>query len=70
MIQLLLLMWGSRAVRRKWWAILLFGLSWMGLGLFCIANALKPESRIPPAYFTIPLVVDVAWALLSSFSLS
>ncbi|MDR1658767.1 MAG: hypothetical protein LBR94_00295, partial [Desulfovibrio sp.] len=40
------------------------------LGLFCIANALKPESRIPPAYFTIPLVVDVAWALLSSFSLS
>lgn len=69
MIQLLLLMWGSRAVRRKWWAVLLLGVFWTGLGVFCIVNALKPASRIPAAYFTIPLIIDAAWSLLSSFSL-
>lgn len=69
MIQLLLLLCGSRAVRRKWWAILLFGLGWLALGIFCIANALTRDFRIPAVYFTIPLAFDMAWSLLSSFSL-
>ena len=69
MVQLLLLMWGSRAVRRNWWGVLVFGIVWLGLGIFCITNALKHDARIPPAYFTIPLALDAAWSLLSSLSL-
>ncbi|MDR2695981.1 MAG: protease, partial [Deltaproteobacteria bacterium] len=63
MIQFLVLLFGSRGLRRHWRALLLFGLFWMALGLLIFADALIDDIRIPPAFFTIPLIADGLWSL-------
>ncbi|MDR1191865.1 MAG: hypothetical protein LBK60_09450 [Verrucomicrobiales bacterium] len=68
MIQLFLLLCGTRAIRRKWWVILAFGLGWLSLGLFFMINALIDEVRIPSIYFAIPMLLDGMWSLATAFS--
>lgn len=70
MIQMFLLLCGSDLVRRKRRVILFLGLAWFCTGAYLFYDALDNELRIPPAYYTIPLVLDGIWALLQSFSSS
>ncbi|MDR2244394.1 MAG: DUF308 domain-containing protein [Burkholderiales bacterium] len=62
MIQLVLLLFGSKILRQYWWALLIFGLLWMALGLFFFVDALFGDNLIPLALFTIPLILDGLWS--------
>lgn len=68
MIQLFLVLCGSRLIREKWWMFFSLGALWMLLGGFLFLDALDGSLVIPVIYFTIPLALDGAWALLSSLS--
>lgn len=68
MIQLFLLLCGTRIVRQKWWVVFLFGFFWMCVGLFVMENALFSPHRIPVDFFAIPLCLDGVWALGTAFS--
>lgn len=48
---------------------MLIGLAWLSLGVFIQASAFFDHLRIPPEYYTIPLLFDGAWALLTAVSL-
>ena len=65
MIELFLLLIGARVVRRKWWILFLLGSIWMALGAFFFVDAFT-DSRIPPTYFALPLLVDAAISLFAS----
>lgn len=69
MVQLLLLLYGSKAIRRKWGFILLAGLAWLSLGVFIQASAFFEHLRIPPIYFAIPLFLDGVWSFMAALSL-
>ena len=66
MIELLLLLCGTRVVRRRWWAILLFGMLWLVFGAYLFADALTSANRIPPIYFAVPLLLDGVWSLATA----
>lgn len=68
MIQILLLLCGSHLVRRKRRIIFLLGLTWFCTGVFLAYDAFDNELRIPPVYFTVPLLLDGLWAFFQSFS--
>ena len=65
MIELFLLLIGARVVRRKWWILFLLGSVWMMLGAFFFADAFT-DSRIPPTWFALPLLMDAAISLFAS----
>ncbi len=58
MIQILTLLLGPRAMRRRWWVVGAFGALWFALGLFIFVNALIEEFRIPQHWFAYPLLLD------------
>ena len=68
MVQLLLILCGSRVVRRNWWMLFFFGIFWMGIGAFIFSNALFSKTRISPIWFTIPLLIDSALSLAAAFA--
>ena len=70
MVQLLLIMCGSRAVRQYWWVVFFFGSAWMLIGAFIFSNALFSSLRIPPVWFTIPLVIDGVCSLAGALAVS
>jgi hypothetical protein len=65
MIELFLLLIGARVVRRKWWILFLLGSIWMLLGAFFFADAFT-DTRIPPTYFAIPLLIDAVISLFAA----
>lgn len=65
MIQLFLVLCGSRLIREKWWMLFSLGVLWMLIGSFLFLDALDGSLIIPIRYFTIPLAFDGVWALLS-----
>ena len=67
MIELFLLLIGARVVRRKWWFLFLIGSAWMALGAYFFLDAFT-DSRIPPTYFAIPLLVDAAISLFAALN--
>lgn len=70
MLELFLLLIGAPVVRRKWWVLALLGVSWAALGVFFIIDALDDKFRIPPTYFTIPLVIDAIFSTIAAFNQS
>ncbi len=68
MTQLLLIFCGSRLVRKKWWILFVIGALWAALGIFLWIDALDGVLIVPARYFTIPLILDGAWALMTIFS--
>ena len=68
MVGLLLILIGERAVRRKWRSLMALGLLWTAFGTFLFVDAIDEELRIPPALFTIPLLLDAAVTLSAAFS--
>ncbi len=66
MIQLFLVLCGSRLIRRKWWLFFLVGLVWVLSGAFLFVDALDGSLIIPIAWFTVPLIFDGLWAVFSS----
>jgi uncharacterized membrane protein HdeD (DUF308 family) len=68
MIQLFLILCGSRLIRRRWWVLFLLGTLWMLAGCFLFLDALDGALLVPLIYFTIPLALDGVWTLISSFS--
>lgn len=70
MVELLLILFGGREVRRWWWSIGLAGLVWGGLGAFFFVNALIEDVRVPPVYFAIPLGIEGAVALVAALGAS
>lgn len=69
MSELVLLLLGARLIRRKWWVVLLVGLVWLALGTFFLINGLIDESRLPMAFFAIPLLVDAGLSTTAAFSM-
>jgi hypothetical protein len=67
MIEILLILFGSKATRRRWWLVALVGGLWMALGAFFFINALTAEQRVNPIYFALPLLVDGVISLVSAF---
>ena len=65
MIELFLLLIGGRVVRRKWWILFLLGSAWMALGAFFFVDAFT-DTRIPPTYFALPLLLDAAISLVAA----
>jgi uncharacterized membrane protein HdeD (DUF308 family) len=70
MVQLLLLLCGSRIIRGTWRVVLLFGILLMLLGILFIVDALIDEIRVPAPYYSIPLFVFGSGSLLSGLSKS
>ncbi len=68
MIQVFLLLCGSRAVRRKWGAILFWGLLWLFSGIFIFQDALDSQLRIAPIWFAAPLLLDGVWSVAQALS--
>ena len=66
MIELFLILCGSRLIREKWWMLFSLGALWMLFGGFLFLDALDGSLVIPIGYYTIPLACDGAWALLSA----
>ena len=60
MIQLFLVLCGSRLIREKWWMFFSLGALWMLIGGFVFVDALDGALVIPVAYFAIPLAFDGA----------
>lgn len=67
MIELFLLLIGARIVRRKWWILFLIGSVWTLLGIVIFADAMA-DDRIPPTFFTIPLMIDAVISLFAAYS--
>ena len=67
MVQLLLILCGSRVVRRNWWLVFFFGVFWMAIGAVVFSNALFSQSRISPIWFTVPLLFDSVLSLSTAF---
>ncbi|MCL2341083.1 MAG: protease, partial [Proteobacteria bacterium] len=67
MIQLFLVLCGSRLIRQQWWLLLLLGAVWVFLGAFLFLDALDGALWAPLIYFTLPLALGGVWALASSF---
>jgi len=70
MVELVLILFGRREVRRRWWLIGLVGLAWGSLGAFFFVNALIDEFRIHPMYFAIPLAIEAALSLVAALGSS
>ena len=68
MIEVLLLLIGARVIRAKWWVIGLVGLAWLTMGALILINALSDEKRIPPVWFTVPLLLDAGASLIAGFT--
>ena len=68
MVQLLLILCGSRVVRRNWWLVFFFGVFWMAIGAVVFSNALFSQSRISPIWFTVPLLIDGILSLATAFA--
>lgn len=58
MIELLLLLVGGRVVRKRWRTLAALGVVWIALGIFFLVDAMIDDFRIPPVYFTVPLLID------------
>lgn len=67
MIEILLILFGGEATRRRWWLVALAGGLWMALGAYFFVNAFTAEQRINPVYFALPLLVDGALSFASAF---
>jgi len=65
MIELLLLLVGGPVVRKRWRALMAIGLGWLAAGAFVFVNAIMEDVRIPPVYFTVPLLIDAAVSLIA-----
>jgi hypothetical protein len=70
MVELILILIGTRTIRRKWWIVGLVGFLWTALGVCFFANAMIPEVRVAPVYFTIPLGIDGLFCLVAAFGQS
>ncbi|MDR0827370.1 MAG: hypothetical protein LBN33_05775 [Desulfovibrio sp.] len=66
MIQLFLVLCGSRLIRKRWWILFSLGVLWVFIGGFLFLDALDGSLVVPIIYYTIPLALEGAWALLSS----
>jgi uncharacterized membrane protein HdeD (DUF308 family) len=67
MIEILLILFGGEATRRRWWLVALVGGLWMALGAYFFINAFTAEQRINPVYFAVPLLVDGLLSFASAF---
>jgi hypothetical protein len=67
MIEVLLILFGGEAARRRWWLVALVGGLWMGLGAFFFINAFTVEQRINPIWFALPLLIDGVLSFASAF---
>lgn len=65
MIQILTLLLGPQALRRRWWLFGAFGTLWFAMGLFFFVNAMLDEFRIGHRWFAIPLLIDSAMTLVA-----
>ncbi|MDR2669994.1 MAG: hypothetical protein LBC14_08610 [Desulfovibrio sp.] len=65
MIQLFLVLCGSRLVRERCWMLFALGALWMFIGGFLFLDALDGSLVFPITYYTIPLAFDGAWAFAS-----
>lgn len=66
MIQIMTLLLGPQALRRRWWVVGSFGALWFAIGLFFFVNAMFDEFRIAPRWFAIPLLIDGALSLIAA----
>jgi uncharacterized membrane protein HdeD (DUF308 family) len=67
MIEVLLILFGGEATRRRWWLVALVGGLWMALGAFFFINAFTAEHRINPVWFALPLLIDGVLSFASAF---
>ena len=67
MIEILLILFGGEATRRRWWFVALAGGLWMALGAYFFINAFTAEQRISPVYFALPLLLDGVLSFASAF---
>lgn len=67
MIEILLILFGGEATRRRWWLVALVGSAWMLLGAYFFINAFTAEQRISPIWFALPLLLDGTLSLVSAF---
>ncbi|MGQ3070089.1 MAG: protease [Ferrovibrionaceae bacterium] len=65
MIQVMTLLLGPQALRRRWWIVGAFGALWFAIGLFFFANAMFDEFRIGARWFAVPLLIDGAMSLVA-----
>ena len=66
MIQLFVLLFGSKRLKQHWWVFFICGVCWMALGVILIVDALIDDIRIPPGLFTVPLILDGLWSLATA----
>lgn len=67
MTEILMILYGAEAARRRWWLVALLGGAWMLLGAFFFVNAFTADQRINPVYFAIPLLLDGGLSFVSAF---
>ena len=67
MIEVLLILFGGEATRRRWWLVALVGGLWMALGAYFFINAFTAEQRINPVWFAVPLLIDGVLSFASAF---
>lgn len=67
MIEILLILFGGEATRRRWWLVAVVGGLWMALGAFFFINAFTGEQRINPVWFALPLLIDGLLSFASAF---
>ncbi|MDR1685186.1 MAG: hypothetical protein LBR82_01885 [Desulfovibrio sp.] len=65
MIQLFLVLCGSRLVREHCWMLFSLGALWLFIGGFLFLDALDGSLVFPITYYTLPLAFDGAWAFVS-----
>ncbi|MDF2999501.1 MAG: rane-bound protease, partial [Xanthobacteraceae bacterium] len=65
MIELLLLLVGGRVVRKRWRTLAALGVLWIALGIFFLVDAMIDDFRIPPVYFTVPLLIDAVVSVVA-----
>lgn len=70
MFELILILFGTPTIRRKWWVAGLIGVLWTALGGFFVVNAMIPEVRVSPVYFAVPLGIDGLFCLAGALGKS
>lgn len=68
MFELLFLLVGGPALRRKWWIAATVGGIWLVIGIVIMIDALAETMRFPSIYFAIPLGIMAAVSFAAGFA--